>query len=163
MDYSTGICKLEFAPDHSDMGQWTCKFIVPNENADMELGTASVILLNALSADERLGWIVGALTAVTLFLLIIVVVLVVCKTRFFVKKSSQILETLPPSRRKKGSRQGNNERYIENTKIDFQFSEVDSQNVPNINSVLPNRSPHLYERVEKYGATSGKVYENVKE
>ncbi|CAK9800215.1 hypothetical protein ANTPLA_LOCUS2305 [Anthophora plagiata] len=148
MDYSTGICTLEFKPDHSDLGLWLCKFTIPSEYADEELGSASVVLLNSLG-DEKLGWIVGALTAVTLFLMIIIVVLVVCKTRLFVRKSSRVLET-GPSKEKKQNPQLNNERYTENPlKIDVHVSEQENQNGTNMNSVLPNRSPHLYDRVEK--------------
>ncbi|XP_076751788.1 uncharacterized protein LOC143423960 [Xylocopa sonorina] len=148
MDYSTGVCNLEFKPDHSDLGQWTCKFTIPNEYADEELGSASIILLNSL-ADEQLGWIVGALTALTLFLMIIIVVLVVCKTRFFTRKSSRVLETIPTSDRKSPS-QLNDERYTENlTKVDVQLSEQINQNVTSIDGVLPTRSAQLYERAGK--------------
>lgn len=48
MDYHTGVCALEFKPDHSDLGPWMCKFTVPNEHAYEELGSASVVLLNSL-------------------------------------------------------------------------------------------------------------------
>lgn len=48
MNYGTGICTLEFKPDHSDLGQWMCKFTVANEYSDEELGSASVVLLNSL-------------------------------------------------------------------------------------------------------------------
>ncbi|XP_067205010.1 titin-like isoform X2 [Linepithema humile] len=48
MDYTTGICKLVFKPDHSDLGQWTCKFTLMSENADIEIGSATLVLLNTL-------------------------------------------------------------------------------------------------------------------
>ncbi|XP_053972302.1 uncharacterized protein LOC128873055 [Hylaeus volcanicus] len=160
MDYGTGICKLQFKPDHSDLGQWTCKFTTANEYGDEELGSASLVLLNSL-ADEKLGWIVGALTAMILFLMIIVVVLVVCKARLFVRKSSRILETVSPSEKKQNIRL-NGERYSEDQrKTDIQILAQDNQNVLNIDNILPNRSPHLYERVEKYRRSS-KVYENIR-
>lgn len=101
----------------------------------------------------------GALTAVTLFLMIIIVVLVVCKARLFIRKPSRILETVPPTVKKKDQRL-NGERYCKSpTRIDVQVPEQDNQNV-NINNVLPNRSPHLYERVEKYRISS-KEYGNI--
>lgn len=49
MDYNTGICTLDFKPDHSDLGQWTCKFTIPSEYAEEELGSASLVLLNSLA------------------------------------------------------------------------------------------------------------------
>ncbi|XP_026674661.1 uncharacterized protein LOC108631412 isoform X1 [Ceratina calcarata] len=159
MDYSTGICSLEFKPDHSDLGPWMCKFTVPGDHAEVELGSASVVLLNTV-ADEKLGWIVGALTALILFLMIIIVVLVVCKTRFFVKKSSRILETIPSE--KKNTLKLSNERYTRNpSKLDLQNPEQDNQNVASIDSVLPHRSPHLYDRVGK-NRKSSKDYENIR-
>lgn len=48
MNYGTGICTLEFKPDHSDLGQWMCKFTIASENGDEELGSATVVLLNSL-------------------------------------------------------------------------------------------------------------------
>lgn len=81
--------------------------------------------------------------------MIIIVVLVVCKTRLFIRNSSKVLETVAVSGKKRVS-QVNNERYIENpSKLDIQISEP-NQNITNIDSVLPNRSPHLYEHVGKY-------------
>ncbi|XP_076391809.1 uncharacterized protein LOC100883410 isoform X1 [Megachile rotundata] len=157
MDRRTGVCMLEFKPDHTDLGQWICSFIVSKENSEEEVGSTSILLLNSLG-NEKLGWIVGALTALTLFLMIIIVVLVVCKTRLFVRKSSRILETMPGSG--KQSSQLNNERYSENAGKDLQVSERD-QNVTNIDCVLPNRSPHLYDHVSKQRKSS-KVYENMK-
>ncbi|KAK9304837.1 hypothetical protein QLX08_003908 [Tetragonisca angustula] len=157
MDYHTGICTLEFKPNHSDLGNWVCKFTVPN--TDEEIGSATLVLLNSL-ADEKLGWIVGALTTLILFLMIIIVVIVVCKTRLFVRKSSRVLETIPASE-KKQNLQANNEQYTENSsKADIQVSEP-NQNATNIDSVLPNRSPQFYERVGKYRRSS-KVYENLR-
>ncbi|XP_076244808.1 uncharacterized protein LOC143185572 isoform X2 [Calliopsis andreniformis] len=148
MNYGTGICTLEFKPDHSDLGQWICKFTITDENVDEELGSASIVLLNSIG-DGRLGWIVGALTAMTLFLMIIIVVLVVCKARLFVRKSSRILETVPPAG-KMQSQRFYRERYLKSpAKIDLQVHERDNQNTININNVLPNRSPQLYERVGK--------------
>jgi len=55
MDHTTGICKLVFRPDSSDLGQWTCRFTVNNENDDeddnveFELGSASLVLLSTLA------------------------------------------------------------------------------------------------------------------
>lgn len=49
MDYTTGICKLIFKPDHSDIGQWICRFTVTNENADIEIGSATLVLFNNLA------------------------------------------------------------------------------------------------------------------
>lgn len=96
-----------------------------------------------------------------LFLMIIVVVLVVCKARLFVKKSSRILETVSPLEKKHNTRL-NHERYSQNPrKIDTQIPTQDNQNILNIDNILPNRSPHLYERVEKYRRSS-KVYENIR-
>lgn len=89
------------------------------------------------------------------------VVLVVCKTRLFVRKSSRVLETIPVSEKKQTS-QLNNEQYTENSaKENIQVSEQDDHNLTNIDSVLPNRSPHLYERNERYRKSS-KVYENIR-
>ncbi|EFN87785.1 Peroxidasin-like protein [Harpegnathos saltator] len=159
MDYITGVCKLVFKPDHSDLGQWTCKFTVTNENAEIEIGNASLVLLNTL-ADKKLGWIVGALTAMILFLMIIVVVLVVCKTRIFIRKTPEILETLPSNERERSARCCN-DRYNENSgKINFGFSAAESSRTSNIDSVLSNRSPRIYNRAERIHETS-KIYENV--
>ncbi|XP_035725805.1 uncharacterized protein LOC118443242 isoform X1 [Vespa mandarinia] len=148
MNYSTGICTIEFKPNYSDLGKWTCKFTRDNQNTDIELGNATLILLNTFS-DEKLGWIVGALTAIILFLIIIVVVVVVCKTRLFVRRSPEILETMPASR--KQNLQCTNDRRIEHDNC---------SNITNSNNILPNRSPHLYERVEKYNVVTPKLYEN---
>lgn len=158
MDYTTGICKLVFKPDHSDLGKWTCRFTISDENSDIEIGSATLVLLNTL-ADEKLGWIVGALTAMILFLMIIVVVLVVCKARIFVRRTPEILETLPPDERKQRICDGR--LYSENQgKINFQFE--DSSRASSIESVLPNRSPRAYDRAEKlHRVSSAKVYENV--
>lgn len=49
MDYTTGICKLIFKPDHSDLGKWTCRFTLTNENTDIEIGSATLVLLNTLA------------------------------------------------------------------------------------------------------------------
>ncbi|XP_011707786.1 PREDICTED: uncharacterized protein LOC105462686 [Wasmannia auropunctata] len=156
MDYTTGICKLIFKPDHTDLGQWTCKFTVNNDNTDdIEIGSATLVLLNTL-ADEKLGWIVGTLTAVILFLMIIVVVLVVCKARIFIRKTPEVLETLPPGERKQTERSCD-EKHTENQgKINFQFIE-DNGHTSSLESVLPNRSP----RIEKNHGVPSKLYGNV--
>ncbi|XP_011346169.1 uncharacterized protein LOC105284402 isoform X2 [Ooceraea biroi] len=153
MDYATGICKLVFKPDHSDLGQWTCKFTIENENeTDVEIGSASLVLLNSL-ADEKLGWIVGALTAVILFLMIIVVVLVVCKARLFVRRTPEVLETLPVDGndgQKQSSNRICNDRCNESSgKNNFQFVQDNSNDAASIDSVLPNRSPRVHDRTEK--------------
>ncbi|XP_071570388.1 uncharacterized protein [Temnothorax nylanderi] len=155
MDYTTGICKLLFKPDHSDLGQWTCRFTVNNDDADVEIGSATLVLLNTL-ADEKLGWIVGTLTAVILFLMIIVVVLVVCKARIFIRKTPEILETLPPGERKRNARSGSEKYTVNQGKINFQFVE-DNSHTPSLENVLPDRSP----RVEKIHGVPSKTYENV--
>lgn len=158
MDYTTGICKLVFKPDHSDLGKWTCTFTLTNENTDIEIGSATLVLLNTV-ADEKLGWIVGALTAMILFLMIIVVVLVVCKARIFVRKTSEVLETLP-SNVNKQSVKFRGENYTEDQgKINLQFTE-DSR-TSSLKSILPNRSPRLQDRMEKIHAMPSKVFENV--
>ncbi|KAL0121556.1 hypothetical protein PUN28_006820 [Cardiocondyla obscurior] len=155
MDYTTGICKLIFKPEHSDLGQWTCKFTVINNNTEVDIGSATLVLLNTL-ADEKLGWIVGTLTAVILFLMIIVVVMVVCKARIFIRKTPEVLETLPPGKRKQNAR-SSNEKYTETRgKINFQFVE-DNAHTSSLENVLPNRSP----RVEKIHGVPSKIYENV--
>ncbi|XP_018338700.1 PREDICTED: uncharacterized protein LOC108746424 [Trachymyrmex septentrionalis] len=154
MDYTTGVCKLIFKPDHTDLGQWTCRFTINNDNADVEIGNATLVLLNTLT-DEKLGWIVGTLTAVVLFLMIIVVVLVVCKARIFIRKTPKVLETLSPEERKRSARSCR-EKHIENQgKINFQFIE-DNSHSSSLESVLPNRSP----RVEKAHGISSKTFEN---
>ncbi|XP_077261082.1 uncharacterized protein LOC143896852 [Temnothorax americanus] len=155
MDYTTGICKLLFKPDHSDLGQWTCRFTVNDDDADVEIGSATLVLLNTL-ADEKLGWIVGTLTAVILFLMIIVVVLVVCKARIFIRKTPEILETLPPGERKRNARSGSEKYTVNQGKINFQFVE-DNGHTASLENVLPNRSP----RVEKIHGVPSKTYENV--
>lgn len=159
MDYTTGICKLVFKPDHSDLGKWTCRFTMMNKQTDIEIGSATLVLLNTL-ADEKLGWIVGALTAMILFLMIIVVVLVVCKARIFVRKTSEVLETLPSNESKQSAR-FRDESYTEDQgKINPQFVE-DSSRASSIKSVLPNRSPRAQDRVEKIHVMPSKVFENV--
>lgn len=103
----------------------------------------------------------GALTAVILFLMISVVVLVVCKARLFVKKSPKILETISPAEKKQNSRL-NGERYSVNSiKTDLQIPEQDHQCGVNIDNVLPNRSPHFGERIEKHRKSS-KVYDTIR-
>lgn len=53
MDYTTGICKLIFKPDYSDLGQWTCKFTVNDDDDDIEIGSATLILLNTLAGPYQ--------------------------------------------------------------------------------------------------------------
>lgn len=195
MDYNTGICKLVFKPDHSDLGKWTCTFTLTNEDTDIEIGSATLVLLNTLAGlltlnkrhirffifilfyiftsfcntknkiihcivtDEKLGWIVGALTAMILFLMIIVVVLVVCKARIFVRKTSEVLETLPSNENKQRAK-FRDESYTENQgKLNLQFTE-DSR-TSSLKSVLPDRSPRLQDRMEKIHAMPSKEFENV--
>ncbi|XP_029680170.1 uncharacterized protein LOC115245823 isoform X2 [Formica exsecta] len=159
MDYTTGICKLIFKPDHTDLGKWTCRFTLTNENTDIEIGSATLVLLNTL-ADEKLGWIVGALTAMILFLMIIVVVLVVCKARIFVRKTSEVLETLPSNKSKQSAR-FHNENYAEDQgKINLQLAG-NSSRTSSIKSILPNRSPRVQNRTDKIHAMPSKVFENV--
>lgn len=111
-------------------------------------------------ADEKLGWIVGALTAIILFLMIIVVVLVVCKTRIFIRKTPEVLETLPSGERKRNAR-CYDDRYVENSgKINFQYSTAESSRSSSIENVLSNRSPNVYNRAGKIHDTP-KVYANV--
>lgn len=54
MDYTTGICKLVFKPDHSDLGQWTCRFSLPNENTEIEIGSATLVLMNSLAGSQEI-------------------------------------------------------------------------------------------------------------
>lgn len=115
-----------------------------------------LIFLEFNISDERLGWIVGALTAATLLLMIIIVVLVVCKARLFVKKSSQVLETVSVSEKTRRSHLAT-KRYSESPGKTF---EQENQNATNIASVLPNRSPQ-YEHVRK-NRNSSKVYDNIR-
>ncbi|OAD59306.1 hypothetical protein WN48_09301 [Eufriesea mexicana] len=139
-------------------GLWTCGARVRGRQNYTDAPPAK---LSLLEPDEKLGWIVGALTTLILFLMIIMVVLVVCKTRLFVRKSSRVLETIHVSEKKQTS-ELNNEHYTENpTKGNIQISEQDDQNLTNIDSILPNRSPHLYDRNERYRKSS-KVYENIR-
>ncbi|XP_012286441.1 uncharacterized protein LOC105702990 [Orussus abietinus] len=149
MNYSTGICTLQFKPESTDLGHWSCKFTIPDENGEIELGSSSIVLLNSLG-DEKLGWIVGALTAVILLLMIIVVVLVVCKARLFARKAPAVMKPVSETPKRKRNERFCNDRYTEPpSKIQFCFNEQDSdQNISTISSVIPNRSPHLYERVE---------------
>lgn len=110
--------------------------------------------------DEKLGWIVGALTAMILFLMIIVVVLVVCKARIFVRKTSEVLETLPSNKSKQSAR-FHNENYAEDQgKINLQLAG-DSSRTSSIKSILPNRSPRVQNRTDKIHAMPSKVFENV--
>ena len=46
MNYTDGICRLQFTPDKTDYGEWTCKFIINKENGQADLGSATIILLN---------------------------------------------------------------------------------------------------------------------
>ena len=158
MNYGTGICTLEFKPDQSDLGQWVCKFTASNGNE--ELGSSSLVLLNN-QGDEKLGWIVGALTAVILFLMISVVVLVVCKARLFVKKPPRILETISSAEKKRNSRLDGEVYSVNSIKTNLQVPEQDHQCGVNIDNVLPNRSPHFCQRVEKHRKSS-KVYDTIR-
>ncbi|XP_015596634.1 uncharacterized protein LOC107268400 [Cephus cinctus] len=163
MNYSSGICTLQLKPDHTDLGQWTCRFTLNNENGILELGSTAVVLLNNVT-DEKLGWIVGALTTMVLFLMIIVAVLVVCKAKLFTRRVPEVSETMSNTERKQNN-QLCSDRYTEGpTKINFRFSDQNSlDSLPDVNSVIPNRSPHLYERVEKCTVPVSKtLYENVK-
>ncbi|XP_078044073.1 uncharacterized protein LOC144473759 isoform X2 [Augochlora pura] len=141
-------------------GLWTCGARLRGRQNYTDAPPAK---LSLLEPDERLGWIVGTLTAVILFLMITVVVLVVCKARLFVRKSTRILETIPPSERKRIARI-NEKRYSANpTKtpaIRVNDNNLATQNVSSIDNIIPNRSPHLYEKVTKYRNPS-KVYENI--
>lgn len=110
--------------------------------------------------DEKLGWIVGALTAMILFLMIIVVVLVVCKARIFVRKTSEILETLSSNENKQSARFRDKNYTEDQGNINLQFAE-DNSCTSSIKSVLPNRSPHVQNRTEEIHAMPSKVFENV--
>lgn len=109
-----------------------------------------------LRADEKIGWIVGILTAVILFLMVIVVVLVVCKTRIFIRKKPEVLETLPPGERKRNTKSSDDKHTENQGKINFQFVE-DGGHALSLENVLPNRSP----RMEKIHGEPSKIYENV--
>lgn len=49
MNYSTGICTIEFKPDYSDLGQWTCRFTKRDKDTEVELGSSTLILLNTVA------------------------------------------------------------------------------------------------------------------
>ncbi|OXU24966.1 hypothetical protein TSAR_000925 [Trichomalopsis sarcophagae] len=175
MNHTTGVCSLQFTPDDHDFGEWECEFLVNNSHVQAELGSASILLMNN-SPDQQLGWLVGAVTSTVLFLLILVVVVVVCKTRLCTRKIPAFLETLPSSERKRNGSNSNGiidsgavavtERYAHGPpKIDLSYANPNFLSAPeSIRSVLPNRSPHLYERVGRRGVTPpAKSYENAKE
>ncbi|XP_058806351.1 uncharacterized protein LOC131672866 isoform X2 [Phymastichus coffea] len=157
MNRSTGVCSLQFTPtDSKDFGEWICDFIVDDEHVTAELGSASILLIDN-SPDQQLGWLVGAITSTVLFLLIIVVVVVVCKARLCTRKIPTFLETLPPAQVSHGNRVLGNQNA---SKIDLSYSNPNFLASPvNISSVLPNRSPHLYDKVGKREAP--KTHENI--
>ena len=46
MNYTNGICRLQFTPDRTDFGEWTCEFVIDKENEQAQIGSATIILLN---------------------------------------------------------------------------------------------------------------------
>ncbi|XP_046481571.1 uncharacterized protein [Neodiprion pinetum] len=153
MNYTSGLCVLQFKLDDHDLGEWTCRFTGGNAHGNTELGSATVVLLST-STDARLGWIVGALTSLILFLMIIVVVLVVCRTHIFIKRTPKILETMKADQRNRNNSESA-ERYTEGpNKINFQFSEQGLQDLESINNKLssasnegPKRQNEIYENI----------------
>ena len=106
--------------------------------------------------DEKLGWLVGALTVMVLFLIIIIVVLVVCRSRFFRTKLPALLETISPSEKKRNDALFNTQYLTEQT------AKIESNNPNNlsVHHVLPNRSPNLYGRVQKPSIPRSKSHDN---
>lgn len=45
MNYTNGVCGLSFIPDKSDLGKWTCEFVIDEKNAQADLGSTTIILL----------------------------------------------------------------------------------------------------------------------
>lgn len=45
MNHTSGICMIQFKPDASDLGLWTCKFIINTDKGDFILGNSSLILV----------------------------------------------------------------------------------------------------------------------
>ncbi|XP_033211015.1 uncharacterized protein LOC117169041 isoform X2 [Belonocnema kinseyi] len=153
MEHADGVCTLHFVPGPSDFGQWKCKFLLTTEDLTLELGNDSLLLLEELD-DKKLGWLVGALTVLILFLTITIVVLVVCKGRFFGGKLPAMLETISPSEKKRNDALSKN-HYSEPIKI----QEIDPSPL-SVRHILPNRSPYLHEKVQRPTSPKPKVYEN---
>lgn len=101
-----------------------------------------------------MGWLVGALTVLILFLTITIVVLVVCKGRFFGGKLPAMLETISPSEKKRNDALSKNQ-YSEPIKI----QQMDPS-LLSVRHILPNRSPYLHEKVQRPTSPKPKVYEN---
>ncbi|XP_057319572.1 uncharacterized protein LOC130663979 isoform X2 [Microplitis mediator] len=141
MNHTSGICTIQFKPDASDLGLWTCKFIINTDKGDFILGNSSLILVIKHTEDERLGWIVGAVTTFILFLMISAVVLIVWRAKLFARESSRIFETAPLK-----------DKVPDNSNKDAEFELSDSRlsrNSSSNNSVLSRNSPFL-SNIQKY-------------
>uniref|UniRef100_A0ABD2VUD4 Ig-like domain-containing protein n=1 Tax=Trichogramma kaykai TaxID=54128 RepID=A0ABD2VUD4_9HYME len=188
MNHTSGVCSLQFTADERDFGEWHCEFVIYNEQVQSRLGSAFILLLSNPPVDQRLSWLVGAITSTVLFLLIIAVVVVVCKTRICARKLPTFLETLPADEAHKDHQQVHQHHRVHQQQqqqhasadryVLGPLSYVNPNFVAHSSSsatagaaetdlssgILPNRSPHLYERV---GGRRGvvqhapKTYENV--
>ncbi|XP_063981025.1 uncharacterized protein LOC135164522 [Diachasmimorpha longicaudata] len=92
MNYTSGMCTLQFKPDANDIGLWTCRFYIDTDEGFIELGNATLMVIQTEPTDGILGWIVGAVTTFILFLMILIVVLVVWKGKLF-NRGPRVLET----------------------------------------------------------------------
>ncbi|XP_014209538.1 uncharacterized protein LOC106640124 isoform X2 [Copidosoma floridanum] len=147
MNHTSGVCSLQFVPDGRDFGEWICEFHVSTELMQAIFGSASILLLNN-SPDRQLSWLVGAITSSILFLLIIIVVVVVYKSRN--RRIPTFLETIPSTEHHKSCNNNDNNNGV-----------AGHERTESVNSVLPNRSPHLHGRITMRVPTQ-RTFDNVR-
>lgn len=91
--------------------------------------------------------------------MILVVVYVVYRTKIFDQRISKVLETVPQD----GRNVRTNDTNLRNKICVSTFEECHDRGEPSISSVLPNRSPHLYERINKVNGIRSKSRESVRD
>lgn len=49
MNYTSGMCTLQFKPDANDLGSWTCRFYLDTDDGVVELGNATLMVIQSES------------------------------------------------------------------------------------------------------------------
>ncbi|XP_011300627.1 uncharacterized protein [Fopius arisanus] len=148
MNYTSGMCTLQFKPDASDVGSWTCRFYIDTGEGFIELGNATVMVIQTEPADGILGWIVGAVTTLILFVMILVVVLVVWKGKLFNRKP-RVLETV--------SFDHPNNLRLRSTESRESRPKNESRST---DEVILGVNPSYYESLRQYHSPISRSYEN---
>ncbi|XP_034935690.1 uncharacterized protein [Chelonus insularis] len=158
LNYTSGICTLQFKPNMNDLGLWICQFVLEINGSSYQLGNGTVNLFIRSKDDEKLGWIVGAVTTLILFLMILVVVLVVCKTKFFTSKSSRIFETAPI----KTTVSNNRNKNTNNSSRTVESRLSDGSSLHSISGISSNdayRNSEFYGNMDRGRNQTSSVYE----